>query len=1270
MGRRNPGHVVSIAFLNLGCALDDALAPIIDMMMAQSTLVVAFLDGKRPPLPGTPIPHGFSISHSDGAFPCGFIMSPGIDPSRNAFTQHDEEGRIVSLVVHSMGTVFVAAYAPVEAPQAVNDPFWENLRVATNDCKEIKGRVHVLGDMNAHASGPDLSRYGHVVMPGTPDVYPTHTNSNGHQLLKMCLTTGMAIIPHTAGLRHTFMGAGAAPPSVTDYLLVTYKHAKEITTHATHTPPMPGSNHSLLGYQCSVNRVAQRVAKRERVVPQDNFPPTDPADEINVKYEALLAILKVGSVTPPADDVDPDIPPPILSNIESDNVRHLRAQKADAIATAASDGVSNLDVTYFDTLIKGCIAGEQVNRAAALADFLDDALLNHRYDVVYRACRQLHVDGKTKTTPASVRRSLTEHYTALLTDPIPVHLRPDITIPQTPLGDAPPKVPDDFEVEIFCDGSVSQGGVGTWAVHCPSLNIHLCGTVPYSIFGTMNWRDPMHSFGTEAWAILQALRHMPLPRIRILTDNEGCAFRVNALTSLEKTNFEGIEIPNVWRAVAAAARDMHLTATWVRGHAVEEGNRCADTLTDLAHLLPSGTSHLVSPPTATWTLGVPEDRLPALLASMVTWPTLPMPRDDVIDHPVLAPRRGDDSVPTTLEIFRAICKLRNSACGEDGVSAHTLKLPEFLQEIVAFIQEVWKAQRIPERWTRTMMASIPKTSAPMSRSNCRGISVTNIASKILTHLILARHTPPLLPQQFGSIRARGCSQAVHVVKSVIRSLRDARRSGILLFVDVRKAFDSVARYSLPAILESYGFGPIARELIHQLWQDEIILKFPDKTSSAPFKPSRGIKQGCVLSPTIFNLCIDVVLTDLQTKMPGLRCYNPSTQTFHDIRFVAYVDDLVLFADTEADATRALGHLQTSLRMVGLEINSDKGKTQYMHVNSECLPSQLSASGYDSLCTKNGSHVNAHPASNNAHIDLPTLQTSIRSDSMASRCVFADCPHVVRPDTHLRGVARGMNAHVLNRHGLNVTTRARGLQPQSTVYDPKHFLPQNKDERRDNPPGPSDVWLAGTPIEHLAKVKYLGSILTNDGSDHDDILTRAASANRAFHSVPHLVWSSPTLSARNKATIYECLVRPVLLYGAGAWTPTESSQDALTHIHLVHLRIMCGVAKFPYLATDPRDFRQHGYGEMIALAGVPHILSCARAERMRLFGQLMRASDSWLGSVSMLGKPPMAPGHAGATIASWWDVVYQDLAACGIDSLQAIHPAKWAQGIQKSLAVPP
>lgn len=267
----------------------------------------------------------------------------------------------------------------------------------------------------------------------------------------------------------------------------------------------------------------------------------------------------------------------------------------------------------------------------------------------------------------------------------------------------------------------------------------------------------------------------------------------------------------------------------------------------------------------------------------------------------------------------------------------------------------------------------------------------------------------------------------------------------------------------------------------------------------------------------------------------------------------------------------------------------------------------------------------------------------------------------------------MTAHILNRHGLGVVTTANGPQPQSTTCDPKHLLPQHKEERRDDAPGPSDVWHKEkdkmVPIEHLAKVKYLGSILTRDGSDLQDVLARTTSANKAFHSVPHLVWSSPELPTRSKAIIYECLVMPVLLYGAGTWTPTDTCQDELIHIHKVHLRIMCGIPKFPYLQWDPKDFDQYSYDEVVAAAEAPHILASARAERLRLFGQLMRASCSWLGSVSMISKPPTAPGHAGATITSWWDVVYRDMDACAIDPRQAIHPAKWAAGIRGSLDAP-
>ena len=156
-----------------------------------------------------------------------------------------------------------------------------------------------------------------------------------------------------------------------------------------------------------------------------------------------------------------------------------------------------------------------------------------------------------------------------------------------------------------------------------------------------------------------------------------------------------------------------------------------------------------------------------------------------------------------------------------------------------------------------------------------------------------------------------------------------------------------------------------------------------------------------------------------------------------------------------------------------------------------------------------------------------------------------------------------------------------------------------------------------PISRVSKVKYLGSILTPDGLDTSDVLTRATAAHRAFYTVPTEVWKSPRLTNKHKATLYECLVIPVLLYGAGAWTLTDASRAILTKTHSLHLRIMMNLPTFPYLDNDPMDYRQHSYDAIIAHCGAPHILSSARAERLRLFGQLRRAQESWLGSIAMI-----------------------------------------------------
>ena len=57
----------------------------------------------------------------------------------------------------------------------------------------------------------------------------------------------------------------------------------------------------------------------------------------------------------------------------------------------------------------------------------------------------------------------------------------------------------------------------------------------------------------------------------------------------------------------------------------------------------------------------------------------------------------------------------------------------------------------------------------------------------------------------------------------------------------------------------------------------------------------------------------------------------------------------------------------SLKMVGLEINTSK--TEYMHINENNFPTQISASVYDDACHARGTHESQHPNSTNATINL-------------------------------------------------------------------------------------------------------------------------------------------------------------------------------------------------------------------------------------------------------------------------------------------------------------
>ena len=89
-----------------------------------------------------------------------------------------------------------------------------------------------------------------------------------------------------------------------------------------------------------------------------------------------------------------------------------------------------------------------------------------------------------------------------------------------------------------------------------------------------------------------------------------------------------------------------------------------------------------------------------------------------------------------------------------------------------------------------------------------------------------------------------------------------------LFVDLTKAFDTVRRKGIWQILERLGCPRKFLNMVIQLHEgkrDQIRL---EGDLSKPFPISNGVKQGCVLAPTLFSIFFNMMLKQVNEEPPG------------------------------------------------------------------------------------------------------------------------------------------------------------------------------------------------------------------------------------------------------------------------------------------------------------------------------------------------------------------------------------------------------------------
>ncbi len=149
-----------------------------------------------------------------------------------------------------------------------------------------------------------------------------------------------------------------------------------------------------------------------------------------------------------------------------------------------------------------------------------------------------------------------------------------------------------------------------------------------------------------------------------------------------------------------------------------------------------------------------------------------------------------------------------------------------------------------------------------------------------------------------------------------------------VFLDLKKAFDSMDCKGRLLILGGYGFGPKMIWFIRNFWANETMVCQASVIYGTPFQAWRSITQGGPLSAKLFNVLVDAVAWEWLRELREGSALEPDEIDHLMATFFAifHVDDAYLAPCDPDFLQRALDIIVSLFACVGLETNTQKTQT--------------------------------------------------------------------------------------------------------------------------------------------------------------------------------------------------------------------------------------------------------------------------------------------------------------------------------------------------------
>ena len=227
-------------------------------------------------------------------------------------------------------------------------------------------------------------------------------------------------------------------------------------------------------------------------------------------------------------------------------------------------------------------------------------------------------------------------------------------------------------------------------------------------------------------------------------------------------------------------------------------------------------------------------------------------------------------------------------------------------------KRIWRERRVPKEWNDTVVALLYKGGNKSQKriESYRPITLSNTNSRVMGGIVNNRlrsefESQNILSEEQNAFRAdrRGEDNVFCVKELVEMCVREGKRA-YFGFLDIEKAYDRVDRGILLGLLEKIGIPERIVSIIGSMYTDTRSKYKLGDMHTDYVELGRGVRQGCTLSPLLFNLYTEELMHRVKRVGNGIQIGDEK------LSILMYADDIVIMTESREDMQECLNAVET------------------------------------------------------------------------------------------------------------------------------------------------------------------------------------------------------------------------------------------------------------------------------------------------------------------------------------------------------------------------